>query len=120
MLQKIVSILFAIVMLFASCTRHLTNEGQVVLLVIDLVLLALWCLLVYFQFRSEWKLASPVGYTLMLATLIVLFFEIDYTTTTGIIAFFADVAATALMITSLVLSGRKGSSGGTTTTRRVK
>lgn len=109
MLEKIVSILFAVVTLFATCTRDLTSDGQVTLFVIDLCLLGVWCLLTFFEFRSDWRLASPVGYVLMLATLIMMFFQINYAATWGLVAFFADVVATAFLITAVYYYIRNGS-----------
>lgn len=108
MWEKIVSILFALVMLFAACTRDLAAEGQIALFVIDLCLLGLWCVITYFEFASDWHVASPIGYILMIGSLVMMFFQINYATAWGIIAFFADVAAAAFLVTAVVSYVRNG------------
>lgn len=106
MLEKLVSILFAVVTLFAACTRNLADPAWIGLFVVDLCLLAAWCAFTYFEIAKGWRLVSPGGYCLMLVTLILMFFQISYNTTAGMVAFLADVGATAFLVTVIVMQIR--------------
>lgn len=106
MLEKLVSILFAVVTLFAACTRNLADAAGVGMFVVDLCLLAAWCAFIYFQFAHQWRLASPGGYILMIATGILFLFQIRFFTAWGMTAFLIDIGVTATLITMFVLQIR--------------
>lgn len=105
-MEKAVSILFAVVMLFATCTRNLADISWIGVFVIDLCLLAIWCVFTFCVFAKDWHVVSPIGFVLMLVTLGMLFLQLNYRTPLGIIAFFANVTAVAFLITAMASYGK--------------